>query len=76
MPFNKMDPSCTIGFYSRTVEEYNRISSELAKVSQRSAENIQHAVGGGRTGSPAVKLLVRRWQHLAIDVSISGASPP
>lgn len=40
-----MDPSCTIGFYSRTVEDYNRISTELAKVSHGSEENIQHAAG-------------------------------
>ncbi|XP_041913966.1 cysteine protease ATG4C [Alosa sapidissima] len=38
MPFNKMDPSCTIGFYSRTVEDYNRISAELAKVLKPSAK--------------------------------------
>lgn len=33
MAFNKMDPSCTIGFYSKNVEHYERINSELSKVS-------------------------------------------
>uniref|UniRef100_A0A8C2K495 Cysteine protease n=1 Tax=Cyprinus carpio TaxID=7962 RepID=A0A8C2K495_CYPCA len=32
MPFSKMDPSCTIGFYSKNVEHYERISNELSKV--------------------------------------------
>lgn len=33
MPFIKMDPSCTIGFYSKSVQDYERISNELSKVS-------------------------------------------
>ncbi|XP_071781747.1 cysteine protease ATG4C isoform X2 [Centroberyx gerrardi] len=37
MPFSKMDPSCTIGFYSRSVHDYERISQELSKVLQPSA---------------------------------------
>ncbi|KAG7487652.1 hypothetical protein MATL_G00025700 [Megalops atlanticus] len=32
MPFNKMDPSCTIGFYSRSVQDFERISEELSKI--------------------------------------------
>jgi len=32
MPFSKMDPSCTIGFYSKNVEHYERIFNELSKV--------------------------------------------
>ncbi|XP_035642792.1 cysteine protease ATG4C [Oncorhynchus keta] len=32
MPFSKMDPSCTIGFYSRSVQDYQTISHELSKV--------------------------------------------
>uniref|UniRef100_A0A8C5F9N2 Cysteine protease n=1 Tax=Gadus morhua TaxID=8049 RepID=A0A8C5F9N2_GADMO len=32
MPFANMDPSCTIGFYSRTVQDYDRISQELSKL--------------------------------------------
>ena len=32
MPFTKMDPSCTIGFYSRSVQDYERIRQELCKV--------------------------------------------
>ncbi|KAM3875954.1 cysteine protease ATG4C [Diretmus argenteus] len=37
MPFSKMDPSCTIGFYSRSVHDYERISQELSKLLQSSA---------------------------------------
>ncbi|XP_078114648.1 cysteine protease ATG4C isoform X1 [Sander vitreus] len=37
MPFSKMDPSCTIGFYSRSAQDYERISQELSKVLQPSA---------------------------------------
>lgn len=32
MSFSKMDPSCTIGFYSKNVEHYERICNELSKV--------------------------------------------
>ncbi|KAM4548217.1 cysteine protease ATG4C isoform 1-T2 [Odontesthes bonariensis] len=38
MPFSKMDPSCTIGFYSRSVQDYERIREELSKVLQPSAK--------------------------------------
>ncbi|XP_034035437.1 cysteine protease ATG4C [Thalassophryne amazonica] len=38
MHFSKMDPSCTIGFYSRSVQDYERISQELSKVLQPSAK--------------------------------------
>uniref|UniRef100_A0A8D3BG80 Cysteine protease n=1 Tax=Scophthalmus maximus TaxID=52904 RepID=A0A8D3BG80_SCOMX len=38
MPFSKMDPSCTIGFYSRSIQDYERISQELSKVLQPSAK--------------------------------------
>lgn len=38
MSFSKMDPSCTIGFYSRSVKDFERISQELTKVVQPSAK--------------------------------------
>ncbi|XP_018609384.2 cysteine protease ATG4C isoform X2 [Scleropages formosus] len=38
MPFNKMDPSCTIGFYSQSVKDYEQISEELSKVLRPSAK--------------------------------------
>uniref|UniRef100_UPI0037E73DCD cysteine protease ATG4C n=1 Tax=Semicossyphus pulcher TaxID=241346 RepID=UPI0037E73DCD len=38
MPFSKMDPSCTLGFYSRSVEDFERIREELSKVLQTSAK--------------------------------------
>ncbi|XP_051929406.1 cysteine protease ATG4C isoform X1 [Hippocampus zosterae] len=39
MPFTKMDPSCTIGFYSRSVQDYEKISQELSQVLQPSASD-------------------------------------
>ncbi|CAL8254902.1 unnamed protein product [Merluccius merluccius] len=39
MPFANMDPSCTIGFYSRTVQDYHRISQELSKLLRPSARD-------------------------------------
>ncbi|XP_068599453.1 cysteine protease ATG4C [Brachionichthys hirsutus] len=38
MPFSKMDPSCTIGFYSRSVQDYERIRREVSKLLQPSAK--------------------------------------
>ncbi|XP_051568445.1 cysteine protease ATG4C-like [Myxocyprinus asiaticus] len=38
MAFNKMDPSCTIGFYSKNVKHYERISNELSKILQPSSK--------------------------------------
>lgn len=40
MPFSKMDPSCTIGFYSRSIQDYERISQELTKVRNAVQTNI------------------------------------
>ncbi|XP_061681358.1 cysteine protease ATG4C isoform X2 [Syngnathoides biaculeatus] len=39
MPFTRMDPSCTIGFYSRSVQDYEKISQELSQVLQPSASD-------------------------------------
>lgn len=38
MSFSKMDPSCTIGFYSRSETDFERISQELMKLVQPSAK--------------------------------------
>ncbi|XP_068176144.1 cysteine protease ATG4C [Antennarius striatus] len=38
MPFSKMDPSCTIGFYSRSVQDYERIRLEVSKLLQPSGK--------------------------------------
>lgn len=38
MPFSKMDPSCTVGFYSRNVQDFEQIKQELSKVMQPSAK--------------------------------------
>lgn len=32
MSFKKMDPSCTIGFYCRTVQDFEAASEEITKV--------------------------------------------
>ncbi|XP_035996792.1 cysteine protease ATG4C isoform X1 [Fundulus heteroclitus] len=39
MPFSKMDPSCTIGFYSKSVQDYERIREELSKLLQPSSKD-------------------------------------
>ncbi|MBN3316146.1 ATG4C protease, partial [Atractosteus spatula] len=38
MPFSKMDPSCTIGFYSRNVQDFERITQEITKVLKPSSK--------------------------------------
>ncbi|KAI1892109.1 hypothetical protein AGOR_G00150580 [Albula goreensis] len=38
MPFSKMDPSCTIGFYSKSVQDFERIKEEVSKVLRPSAK--------------------------------------
>ncbi|KAK7889919.1 hypothetical protein WMY93_025479 [Mugilogobius chulae] len=38
MLFSKMDPSCTVGFYSKSAKDFERISQELTKLLQPSAK--------------------------------------
>ncbi|TRY91942.1 hypothetical protein DNTS_035443 [Danionella cerebrum] len=38
MAFSKMDPSCTIGFYSKDVEHFEIICNELSKILQPSSK--------------------------------------
>ncbi|XP_041126859.1 cysteine protease ATG4C isoform X1 [Polyodon spathula] len=38
MSFTKMDPSCTIGFYTRSVQDFEKISEEIAKVLKPSSK--------------------------------------
>ncbi|XP_004068071.1 cysteine protease ATG4C [Oryzias latipes] len=38
IPFTRMDPSCTIGFYSRSLQDYDRIREELSKLLQPSTK--------------------------------------
>ncbi|TWW58215.1 cysteine protease ATG4C isoform X1 [Takifugu flavidus] len=38
MPFTKMDPSCTFGFYSRSAQDFERIKHELTELLQPSAK--------------------------------------
>ncbi|KAG8548213.1 hypothetical protein GDO81_026133 [Engystomops pustulosus] len=37
MPFKKMDPSCTIGFYCRNAQDFEKIVDELTKVLKSSS---------------------------------------
>lgn len=52
MPFSKMDPSCTIGFYSKNSEDYERIRQELSRLLQPSGKEkypaFTFAQGHGR----------------------------
>ncbi|XP_014891678.1 cysteine protease ATG4C [Poecilia latipinna] len=38
MPFSKMDPSCTFGFYSKSAQDYERIREELSKLLEPTAK--------------------------------------
>uniref|UniRef100_H3DL66 Cysteine protease n=1 Tax=Tetraodon nigroviridis TaxID=99883 RepID=H3DL66_TETNG len=38
MPFTKMDPSCTLGFYSRSAQDFEKIKQELTKLLQPSSK--------------------------------------
>ncbi|KAM9280165.1 cysteine protease ATG4C isoform 2-T6 [Cariama cristata] len=38
MSFKKMDPSCTIGFYCRTVQEFEKASEEITKMLKSSSK--------------------------------------
>ncbi|XP_076871005.1 cysteine protease ATG4C [Brachyhypopomus gauderio] len=68
MAFIKMDPSCTIGFYSRSVQDYERISSELSKVLQPSVKDKYPAFtfmkGHGRDYELSVPMENREWPFI------------
>ncbi|XP_056271374.1 cysteine protease ATG4C [Pseudoliparis swirei] len=71
MPFSKMDPSCTIGFYSRSAQDYERISQELSKVLQPSAAREKYpafTLMRGRVGdydpSAGVTPVRREWPFI------------
>uniref|UniRef100_A0AAY4CRZ7 Cysteine protease n=1 Tax=Denticeps clupeoides TaxID=299321 RepID=A0AAY4CRZ7_9TELE len=77
MPFNKMDPSCTIGFYSKSVQDYDRISKELSKILKPSEKEKYPAFtfmnGHGRDydlSGPAEK---REWPFIR-DTRRAGAT--
>lgn len=78
MPFSKMDPSCTIGFYSRNVKDYERISQELSKVLQPSAREKYPAFtfvqGHGRDYdlSAALTPEKREWPFIRRTVTTTG----
>ncbi|KAK1796714.1 hypothetical protein P4O66_009742 [Electrophorus voltai] len=68
MPFIKMDPSCTIGFYSRSVQDYERISNELSKVLQPSPKEKYPAFtfmkGHGRDYELSAPVEKREWPFI------------
>lgn len=78
MPFSKMDPSCTIGFYSRNVKDYERISQELSKVLQPSAKEKYPAFtfvqGHGRDYDLSAGLTPekREWPFIRRTVTTTG----
>lgn len=61
MPFANLDPSCTIGFYSRTVQDYERISQDLSKLLRPSA----------RDRYPAFTLVAGRGQDYLLSSSLT-----
>uniref|UniRef100_A0A671TD42 Cysteine protease n=1 Tax=Sinocyclocheilus anshuiensis TaxID=1608454 RepID=A0A671TD42_9TELE len=68
MPFSKMDPSCTIGFYSKNVEHYERISNELSKILQPSSKEKYPAFtfmkGHGKDYELSVAVEQREWPFI------------
>ncbi|KAI2663597.1 Cysteine protease ATG4C [Labeo rohita] len=68
MPFSKMDPSCTIGFYSKNVEHYERISNELSKILQPSAKEKYPAFtfmkGHGKDYELSIAVEKREWPFI------------
>ncbi|KAL6458127.1 hypothetical protein MHYP_G00333570 [Metynnis hypsauchen] len=68
MPFVKMDPSCTIGFYSKSVQDYERICNELSKVLQPSVKEKYPAFtfmkGHGRDYELSVPAEKKEWPFI------------
>uniref|UniRef100_A0A8C2KWC6 Cysteine protease n=1 Tax=Cyprinus carpio TaxID=7962 RepID=A0A8C2KWC6_CYPCA len=68
MPFSKMDPSCTIGFYSKNVEHYERISTELSKILQPSSKEKYPAFtfmkGHGKDYELSTGIEKREWPFI------------
>ncbi|KAA0712931.1 Cysteine protease ATG4C [Triplophysa tibetana] len=77
MAFNKMDPSCTIGFYSKNVEHYERINSELSKILQTSSLEKYPAFtfmeGHGMDYELTVPVVRREWPFIS-DTRTAGAT--
>ncbi|TSL22079.1 Cysteine protease ATG4C [Bagarius yarrelli] len=77
MPFLKMDPSCTIGFYSKSVQDYERISSELSKLLQPSSKEKYPAFtfmnGHGRDYELSAPVEKREWPFIK-DTHSPGAT--
>lgn len=65
MPFSKMDPSCTIGFYSKNVEHYERISNELSKVGKSFKK--QHVNFHFKMTNCPKKNLTEKYWHCKLD---------
>ncbi|XP_067315917.1 cysteine protease ATG4C [Pseudorasbora parva] len=68
MPFGKMDPSCTIGFYSKDVEHYERICNELSKILETSSKEKYPAFtfmkGHGKDYELSIAVEKREWPFI------------
>lgn len=77
MAFHKMDPSCTIGFYSKNVEHYERINTELSKILQTSSKEKYPAFtfmeGHGKDYELSVPVVKREWPFIR-DTRKAGAT--
>ncbi|XP_056114848.1 cysteine protease ATG4C isoform X2 [Rhinichthys klamathensis goyatoka] len=60
MPFSKMDPSCTIGFYSKNVEHYERIFNELSKILEPSSKEKY----------PAFTFMKGHWKDYELSMAV------
>lgn len=76
MPISKMDPSCTLGFYSRSVQDFERISQELSKLLQPSAKEkypvFTIVQGHSRDYELTVPPEKREWPFIRRTVTTSG----
>lgn len=78
MSFSKMDPSCTIGFYSRSVKDFERISQELSKLVEPSAKEkypaftIVHGRSRDHDLSASLTPEKREWPFIRRTVTTAG----
>lgn len=68
MSFSKMDPSCTIGFYSKSVEHFEKIANELSKILQPSSKEKYPAFtimkGHGKDYELSIAVEKREWPFI------------
>ncbi|XP_059417081.1 cysteine protease ATG4C-like [Carassius carassius] len=68
MSFSKIDPSCTIRFYSKNVEHYERISTELSMILQPSSKEkyppFTFMMGHGKDYELSIAVEKRKWPFI------------